>query len=87
MWVRTFAGLVPGFFLASGLTALLCWLPPGPWAQWLVPAIVGFPVVWAGVFAGAFGFATARRALVVYVVAALLANAVFVALKSLAWIA
>lgn len=87
MWLRVLAGAVPGFFLATALTALLCWLPPGPWQAWLVPALVGFIPVWMGVFAGAFGFASPARALIAYTAAAVLANGVFFGLQWLQWIA
>lgn len=87
MWLRTIAGLVPGFFLATALTALLCWLPPGPWREWLVPGLVGFAPVWTGVFIGAFVFASPRRAMLAYLLAAALANALFFGLRALAWIA
>ncbi|KAF1692885.1 hypothetical protein [Pseudoxanthomonas koreensis] len=62
MWGRALAGIFPGFFLAAGLTGLLCWLPPGPWQATIVPGIIAFIPLWSGVAAAAFAFSSARRA-------------------------
>lgn len=85
MWSRGLAGLVPGFFLAAALTGLVCWLPPGPWRQALVPALLAFVPLWVGVAVGAFVFANGRRAWAWLSGAALAGFALLWALKTLGW--
>lgn len=56
MWIKAGAGVLPGFFLASGIIGLLCWLPPGPWQSTMVPGTIAFFPVWIGVICAAFRF-------------------------------
>ncbi|HEL4298157.1 PEX28-32 family peroxisomal membrane protein [Stenotrophomonas sp. GD03930] len=59
MWARAFAGIFAGFFLAAAATGLVTWLPPGPWQNALVPALIAFVPLWMLAALWAFSF---RRA-------------------------
>ena len=62
MWARAFAGVVPGFLLSAGFVGLFTWSWPGPWQATLVPGVIAFFMVWIGVMASAFQFASGKRA-------------------------
>jgi hypothetical protein len=62
MWARAVAGIVPGFLLSAGLVGLFTWALPGPWQSTVVPGVIAFFVVWIGVMAASFQFASGRRA-------------------------
>lgn len=62
MWLRLGAGVLPGFFLATALVGLACWLPLGPWEAWLVPGLVAFFPVWLAIVCLSLRFASASRA-------------------------
>ncbi|WP_369916363.1 hypothetical protein AB8810_09600 [Xanthomonas sp. NCPPB 3005] len=85
MWSRGLAGLIPGFFLATALTGLVCWLPPGPWQQALVPALIAFVPLWVGVAIGAYCCASGRRAWSWLSALAVAGFALLWALKALGW--
>lgn len=62
MWMRAFAGLLAGFFLAAAATGLLTWLPPGPWTSALVPGLIAFVPLWMLAALWAFSFRSPTRA-------------------------
>ena len=62
MWSRALAGLLAGFFVAAAATGLLAWLPPGPWANVLVPSLIAFIPLWMLAALWAFSFRTGTRA-------------------------
>jgi len=57
MWMRLLSGMVAGFFLASVLSGLICWLMPGPWQNALLPALLAFFPLWMGAVIVSFAFA------------------------------
>lgn len=62
MWARAFAGIIVGFLLATAVTGLLAWLPPGPWQRALVPTLIAFIPLWMLAALWSFSFRSALRA-------------------------
>lgn len=62
MWMRAWAGILAGFFLAAAIAGLACWLPPGPWQSALVPSLIAFIPLWMMAATCAFAFRTGRGA-------------------------
>jgi len=62
MWTRALAGSIAGFFLATAVTGLVCWLAPGPWQNALLPSLLAFFPLWCITATIAFTFANGLRA-------------------------
>lgn len=62
MWSRALAGLIAGFLLATAITGLVTWLPPGPWTSALVPGLIAFIPLWMLAAVWAFSFRSSLRA-------------------------
>lgn len=86
MWSRTVAGLVPGFFAAVGVLALLTWALPGPWQSMLAPGLLAFCPLWTAAFVAAFVPASPRRAWAWLVAVAAVSFALAGGLRALGWV-
>ena len=86
MWSRALAGLLPGFFAAAGVLALLTWALPGPWQSTLAPGLLGFFPLWTAAFITAFGLRSPRRAWGWLSAVALLSFALTAGLRWLGWV-